>query len=138
MRIGDAATALGTTPRALRYYEQRGLLRAARAPSGHREYGAADLERLRTVRLLLESGLTIENVRDILDLPDTPPPLPDDPENCPARDVVLRRIAELDRGIARLMELRARLAERCEDRFAGILPFESARPADREPACMNK
>ena len=26
MRIGDAAAAAGTTPRALRFYEQRGLL----------------------------------------------------------------------------------------------------------------
>ncbi|MFJ9617472.1 MerR family DNA-binding transcriptional regulator [Streptomyces noursei] len=36
MRIGDAAVAAGLTPRALRSYEQQGLVTARRTPSGHR------------------------------------------------------------------------------------------------------
>ena len=32
MRIGDAAAAAGTTPRALRFYEQQGLLPRPGAP----------------------------------------------------------------------------------------------------------
>ncbi|MEK8171174.1 MerR family transcriptional regulator [Streptomyces sp. M19] len=38
MRIGDAAAAVGMTTRALRYYEQRGLLTARRTASGQRDY----------------------------------------------------------------------------------------------------
>lgn len=43
MRIGDAAAAAGMTPRALRYYEQQGLVTARRTPSGHRVYDAEDI-----------------------------------------------------------------------------------------------
>ncbi|NED84009.1 MerR family DNA-binding transcriptional regulator, partial [Streptomyces sp. SID11233] len=43
MRIGELAQRAGTTARALRYYEARGLLAARRDAHGHRVYGAADL-----------------------------------------------------------------------------------------------
>jgi MerR family transcriptional regulator, copper efflux regulator len=122
MRIGDAAAALGVTTRALRYYEQRGLVTARRAPSGHREYADDDVERLRTVRLLLESGLTIEDVRDMFQLLESAPRAADGADRCPGREVVLRRMAELDQRIARLTELRGRLARRIEDRFEGVFP----------------
>ncbi|MGH3239306.1 MAG: MerR family DNA-binding transcriptional regulator [Spirillospora sp.] len=40
MRISDAAAAAGTTPRALRFYEQRGLLPPpSRTSGGQRRYG---------------------------------------------------------------------------------------------------
>ncbi len=68
MRIGDAAAAAGTTPRALRLYEQRGLLPPpVRTPSGQREYGPDDVARVRVVRELLALGLTIEDVRACVD-----------------------------------------------------------------------
>ncbi len=38
MRIGDVAHRAGVSARALRYYEQRGLLVADRTPSGQRSY----------------------------------------------------------------------------------------------------
>jgi MerR family copper efflux transcriptional regulator len=38
----------------LRYLERVGLLRASRTPGGYRVYGAAELQRLRTLRELLE------------------------------------------------------------------------------------
>ncbi|MEV7024198.1 MerR family transcriptional regulator, partial [Kitasatospora sp. NPDC093558] len=65
MRIGDAAAAAGTTPRALRFYEQRGLLRPPpRSPSGQREYGRAEIVRIRAIRELLAFGLTVEDVAE--------------------------------------------------------------------------
>ena len=45
MRIGDAAAAAGTTPRALRFYEENGLLPAARTAAGQRVYGPQDVRR---------------------------------------------------------------------------------------------
>src|SRR3954463_8843424 len=39
MRIGELAQRTGTTPRALRYYEQQGLLAPERGESGYRDYG---------------------------------------------------------------------------------------------------
>ncbi|MFE3649825.1 MerR family transcriptional regulator [Streptomyces sp. NPDC057579] len=121
MRIGDAAAAAGLTPRALRYYEQQGLVTARRMPSGHREYDAEDVRRLRAVRELREAGLTVGDVRAFAHLLHTLPPtgVPDligtDPgsERCAAAEAVARRrLAELDGHIARLSRLRARLAAR--------------------------
>jgi len=118
MRIGEAAAAAGTTPRALRFYEQRGLLEPPpRTGAGQREYAAADVDRLRVVRQLLDLGLTVADVRDcvgrlhLLDgarLPDVAPP-----GACTQSSaVVLRRLAELDAEIARLTAVRDRLAAR--------------------------
>lgn len=113
MRIGDAAAAVGATPRALRLYEQRGLLDPPRTPSGQREYGAPEMARLRAIRLLLSRGLTIGDLRGIAHRL----PLVDAPTRCAAADtgegavVVLRRIAVLDAEIGRLTRLRDALRD---------------------------
>ncbi len=118
MRIGDAAAAAGTTPRALRLYEQRGLLLPPpRTSSGQREYGPRDIARIRLVRQLLALGLTLEDVArcaDRLDLleGDTLPPYgsPGCSGGGSGSGVAQRRIAALDAEIARLTDLRDRLA----------------------------
>ncbi|WP_435875161.1 MerR family transcriptional regulator, partial [Nonomuraea pusilla] len=68
MRIGDAAAAAGTTPRALRFYEERGLLSPpSRTAAGQREYGPREVARVRVIRELLSLGLTVEDVRHVAD-----------------------------------------------------------------------
>ncbi|MBK6013905.1 MerR family transcriptional regulator [Streptomyces sp. MBT53] len=114
MRIGEAAAAAGTTPRALRLYEARGLLRPPpRTPSGQREYGPAELARVRVIRDLLALGLTLEDLRrraHRLDLlARTPPPSCGNPQG-EFSDVVADRLAALDTEITRLTRLRQSLA----------------------------
>lgn len=119
MRIGEAAAAAGCTPRALRLYEQRGLLPPpARTASGQRDYRPAEVARLRVIRELLGSGFTIEDLRSLADrlhlLTEGPPPRcgsPDAPAGSGA-GVVGRRIALLDAEITRLTRLREELARR--------------------------
>ncbi|TJZ56970.1 MerR family transcriptional regulator [Streptomyces piniterrae] len=121
MRIGDAAAAAGTTARALRFYEQRGLLPPpARTPTGQRQYGAADVALVRVIRELLALGLTIEDLRTRADrLPllaqDPPPPCGSGGSGSSGdgfAPVVDRRIAALDEEIARLTRQREELARR--------------------------
>ncbi|MFH9421370.1 MerR family transcriptional regulator [Streptomyces sp. NPDC017529] len=152
MRIGDAAAAAGLTARALRYYEEHGLVTARRTPSGHRVYAPEDVRRLRMVRELLEAGLTVGDIRSFAHLLDTLPPdgVPealftgdgpvDAGENgaedgsgagsCRAAEAVARRrLADLDARIERLTRLRARLARRLGEpaREAGrVAPYGSA------------
>ncbi|MFD3869225.1 MerR family transcriptional regulator [Streptomyces sp. NPDC058623] len=116
MRIGDAAAAAGTTPRALRFYEQRGLLPVpARTAAGQREYGPAEVARVRVVRRLLALGLTVEDLRDrahrlhLLDT-DPQPSCGSAAPDAGSATVVARRLAILDAGIARLTRLRESLA----------------------------
>ena len=54
LTIHQAATTTGWSPRMLRYVEQLGLIEAPRSPSGYRLYGPAQLQRLRTLRSLLD------------------------------------------------------------------------------------
>jgi DNA-binding transcriptional MerR regulator len=132
VRIGDAAAAAGATPRALRFYEQRGLLPPpARSASGQRVYGPDDVARVRTIRELLALGLTVEDIRGFASRLDL---LTEDSElrcsataaasggpakssaaarasaESPASVAVARRLAALDAEIDRLTRLRDRLA----------------------------
>ena len=51
MRIGELATATGTTVETIRYYEKEGLLPAPeRGLNNYRSYGPLQLERLRLIR----------------------------------------------------------------------------------------
>ena len=54
LTIHEAATTTGWSARMLRYVEQLGLVEAARSKGGYRLYGPAQLQRLRTLRDLLE------------------------------------------------------------------------------------
>jgi len=54
LTINEAAETTGWSPRMLRYVERVGLLEPPRSPSGYRLYGPAELQRLRTLRELLE------------------------------------------------------------------------------------
>ena len=116
MRISDAAAAAGTTPRALRFYEQRGLLPPpSRTSGGQRQYGPAEVTRVRTIRRYLAMGLTVEDLHgcaDLLHLLDDDDPPPSDAQYCRTRGsgIALRRLAALDAEIARLTQVRDRLA----------------------------
>jgi len=54
LTIHEAAETTGWSPRMLRYVERSGLVVAERSPAGYRLYGPAELQRLRTLRELLE------------------------------------------------------------------------------------
>ncbi|MER5949849.1 MerR family transcriptional regulator [Streptomyces sp. NPDC001904] len=115
MRIGDAAAAAGTTPRALRFYEERGLLPPPhRTTTGQRVYAERDLARVRAIRRLLSLGLTVEDVRACADRIDLL--LADPVRRCvapgpgEAPGVVQLRIDALDAEITRLTALRDSLA----------------------------
>ncbi len=69
MRIGELATEAGVNAQTLRYYERRGLLRAARrAASGFREYDRKATRQVRFIRRAQDLGFTLEEIRDLLAL----------------------------------------------------------------------
>ncbi|ATZ28410.1 MerR family transcriptional regulator [Streptomyces lavendulae] len=108
MRIGELAGATGTTARALRHYEQAGLISSERAHNGYRVYDGRAVVRVRNIRRLLAAGLTLDDVRVFL------PCLDGDVAAAPPSDkglrVALERLAVLDRRIAAQTEARDRLA----------------------------
>ncbi len=54
LTIHEAAETTGWSSRMLRYIERSGLVAPARSESGYRLYGPAELQRLRTLRELLD------------------------------------------------------------------------------------
>ena len=55
LTINEAAETTGWSPRMLRYLETVGLIEPARTGSGYRVFGPEHLQRLRTLKELLES-----------------------------------------------------------------------------------
>lgn len=67
--IGTLAAELELNPKTLRYYDRIGLLRPrARTSAGYRLYDAADRARLAFILKAKRAGLSLVEIRDVLDL----------------------------------------------------------------------
>jgi DNA-binding transcriptional MerR regulator len=66
VRIGELAEQAGASVRSLRYYEEQGLLRSERSPSGQRLYDDHALERVRLLKRLYAAGLTSAVIAEVL------------------------------------------------------------------------
>lgn len=66
---GDMARLTGNTLRTVRFYEEAGVLRPARrTDGGHRLFDDRELERLSLVSDMREAGMSLEDVRSLLEL----------------------------------------------------------------------
>lgn len=100
--IGAAARSLGTTGRALRYYEQRGLMRPTEVSvSGHRRYDELDLHRARRVLALRKLGLSLATIGKVL--------TGQGPEEL--TEVLTAQAQRIDAELNELSSLRTRLAD---------------------------
>jgi DNA-binding transcriptional MerR regulator len=69
MRISEFARRAGVSVQALRFYEREGLLpEPPRTPSGYREYGFRDLERIKLIRSCQELGFTLKDINEVMEL----------------------------------------------------------------------
>ena len=69
LKIQEVSAETGLTTRAIRYYEELGLLEpAARSEGAYRLYDASDLERLRTIKELRdEAGFSLAAIGQLLE-----------------------------------------------------------------------
>jgi DNA-binding transcriptional MerR regulator len=72
MRIGELERCTGVPARRLRYYEQHGLLSSDRSANGYRDYAPQAVEQVTQIRGLIEAGIPIAIIKDILPLLDNP------------------------------------------------------------------
>lgn len=105
--VGKAAQAAGLSAKAVRLYEAKGLLPAAeRTESGYRTYTDEDITVLRFISQAKTLGLSLSEIRDILDLRRG--------GTTPCHHVVAlldERIRDIDRTITELRQLRHTLAD---------------------------
>jgi DNA-binding transcriptional MerR regulator len=107
MRIGELAHLTGTTTKTLRFYEGIGLLPPPqRSPNGYRDYDEDAVRRLDFIRRGRTAGLTLGQVREVLDIRDA--------GTAPCHHVVQlldARLDDLDRQIVDLQALRQTVAQ---------------------------
>jgi len=71
LRIGQLAERSGVSVRALRYYEEQGLLEADRTPAGQRAYQESAAEKVRFFQQMYAAGLTSRDIVGLLPCIDT-------------------------------------------------------------------
>lgn len=118
LTIGQAAVKSGCSTPTIRYYEDIGLLRAVgRTPNGRRAYAWPQVHRLTFIRRARDLGLSLDQVRTLLQVSDG------DPSDCgDAREVIQVHLDEVRRRRAELELLEAalaRMADRCDATCAG-------------------
>src|ERR1700722_16059158 len=74
LTAAECALRTGLTVRALRVYENYGLITPGRSAAGWRRYGAEELLKLNEIGLLKVLGLSLTQIRDVT-LRATPPSL---------------------------------------------------------------
>ena len=113
MLIGDLATQAGLSAKAIRFYEQAGLLPLPpRTSGGYRDYPLGAVDRLAFIRHAQAAGFTLADIRGVLAIRDS--------GQAPCQHVsvlidehlarVERRIAELTRARDALRDLQRRAA----------------------------
>jgi MerR family redox-sensitive transcriptional activator SoxR len=107
LTISEVSRRSGVAASALRFYEERGLIRSERIDSGHRRYPQAVLRRVAFIVFAQRVGLTLEEIGTELAR------LPDDriPEGADWAKLSGSWTSRLDERIAELERLRAGLTE---------------------------
>jgi len=116
LKIGELANQTGLSIKTIRYYERRGLLeQPPRTEAGYRLYGPEEVARLRFVQRAKLLGLTLEEIRELVELAARC----NEGEIVPRLEEVLEaKLEETERKMAELSAFRQNLLyyrERTED-----------------------
>ena len=66
MKTNEVCSRLGITKKALRVYENEGLLTASRSDNNYREYTETDLIRIKSIQVLRDLGFSIKDIKIIM------------------------------------------------------------------------
>lgn len=110
LRVSDLASQAGVSGDTIRFYEREGLLAPpARTRSGYRQFDETAVRRVLFIKGARSLGLRLAQIRELLEIQDK--------GACPCghtRDLVQRRIDEIDQEMKELRHLRSRLTSLSE------------------------
>ncbi|RRZ93655.1 Cu(I)-responsive transcriptional regulator [Erwinia sp. 198] len=105
MNISDVAKKTGLTSKAIRFYEEKGLLTApSRGENGYRHYTNKHLEELTLLRQSRQVGFSLEECREMLLLFHNP-----QRHSAEVKARTLNKVAEIEAHISELNLMRERL-----------------------------
>ncbi|WHI52540.1 MerR family transcriptional regulator [Microbulbifer sp. MLAF003] len=119
MNISQAARSSGLSSKALRHYEEIGLLVPSRGANGYRQYTASDVETLRFIQRARVSGFSTGEVRALLELRENP-----DRRSRETKLLVSEKLSHLEEQLRDLLEMRTTL-----------LAFEKSCAGNDSPEC---
>lgn len=130
LSIGEVAARTGVAASALRYYEDRGLIRSVRTAGGRRTYDRSVMRRVAFVVFAQKVGLTLDEVgAELARLPENRVPRRSDWARLSAS-----WSARIDQRIAELERLRAGLTECIGCGCLSLDRCRLANPEDRAAA----
>jgi DNA-binding transcriptional MerR regulator len=129
MRIGDVAQRAGVSTRALRYYEEQGLLTSERTSTGQRIYAPSAVERVKLIQQFFTAGLPSRTIQQVLPCVDSGRA---SPEVFAVLEAERRRITEAMADLAAAREALDRMIDIAHH------PTPEHCPALREPAWSSR
>ena len=127
LTITEVSRRSGVASSALRFYEERGLIRSERAGSGHRRYPRAVLRRLAFIVFAQRIGLSLEEIAgELAALPANTVP-----ERADWARISARWTRRVDERIAELQRLRAGLTTCIGCGCLSLQTCQLANPGDR-------
>ena len=105
MNISDVAKITGLTSKAIRFYEEKGLVTAPmRSENGYRSYAPKQIEELTLLRQARQVGFTLEECQELVALFNNP-----QRHSADVKARTLEKAVEIGRHIEELKEMRQRL-----------------------------
>ena len=127
LTISEVVRRSGVAASALRFYEERGLVKSERAGSGHRRYPRAVLRRIAFIVFAQRMGLTLEEVgAELAKLPENRVP-----ERTDWAKISSSWTKRIDERIAELERLRAGLTRCIGCGCLSLQDCQLANPGDR-------
>jgi DNA-binding transcriptional MerR regulator len=103
MRIGELALKAGVSVRALRYYEEKGMLVPERSTGGHRHYGDRSVNLVWLIQQFYAAGLSSRSILSILPCVETGEATPE------VHDLLVAERERIDRQMTELAVARDKL-----------------------------
>ena len=112
MNISDVAKRTGLTSKAIRFYEEKGLVTAPlRSENGYRSYSQKHLDELTLLRQARQVGFNLEECRELVNLFNDPAR-----HSADVKTRTLQKVADIEKHISELQAMRQQLlalAESC-------------------------
>ena len=107
MNISEVARKTGLTSKAIRFYEEKGLVTPPlRSDNGYRTYSAKQLEELTLLRQARQVGFNLDECREMVSLLNDP-----QRHSADVKARTLEKVKEIEEHIEQLTQMRLRLLD---------------------------